>query len=95
MTYIKGYKVDLDKVTEHFGTKDHDPHNTRFLAIVQIFPRTSYMYIGGGEDLKGNIDLVVVLDEADTRAELEGRPMPDFDLRGADEIMTEGVWEKF
>ena len=41
------------------------------------------MYIGGGEDSEGNIELVVVLAEGDTKAELEDLPKPEFELRGA------------
>ena len=32
-----------------------------------------------------NYYLVVVLDDGDDKAELESRPMPEFDLRGAGE----------
>ena len=65
MSYIKSYKVDLDKVTARFGTDEHDPNNTRFLFIVDIFPRDSYLYITTGRDPNDKYYLAVVLDDGD------------------------------
>ena len=94
MSYIKGYKVDPDKVRAIHGTREQDPNNIDFLLIVEIFPRDSYLYIAAGQDLNGNYSLVVVLADGNNKSELEELPMPEFDLRGAGEIMTAGVWKK-
>jgi hypothetical protein len=40
MSYIKGYKVDFDKLRARFDTDEDDPNNTRFLPIVEIFLET-------------------------------------------------------
>ena len=84
----------LDKVTARYGTEEHDPHNTRFLDIVEIFPRDSYPFIGGGEDSEGKISLAGVLDEGGDKAELESRPMAEFDMRGAGEILIAGNYRR-
>ena len=86
MSYIKGYKVDFDKLRARFGTDEDNPNNTRFLPIVEIFPRDSYLYITTGRDPNDKYYLVVVPDDGGDQAELESRPMPEFDLRGAESI---------
>jgi hypothetical protein len=96
MLYIKGYKVNLDKITRLYGvTSEEDPDNTRFLDIVRIFPRESYKYIGGGFESDGRLEFVVVLDEGNDKATLENSPMPEFDQKGTGEILTAGVWKKY
>ena len=80
---------------KRYGHREDDPKNTRFLPIVALFPRESYKYIETGEEPDGHISLVVVLEDEFDKSSLEKMPMPDFDLRGAGEIMTEGVWPKF
>jgi hypothetical protein len=51
------------------------------------------LYIAAGQDSDGNYSLVVVLDDGNNKSKLEESPMPEFDLRGAGEIMTAGVWK--
>ena len=93
--FIKGYKVDREKLAKCYAHREDDPENTRFLPIVALFPRESYKYIETGEEPDGHISFVVVLEDEFDKSSLEKMPMPDFDLRGAGEIMTEGVWPKF
>lgn len=92
--FIKGYKVDLLKVTKRFGVREDDPHNLRFLSITRLFPQDSYKYIGTGEEADGRVELIVVLAEGDDKAQLEKSPMPSFNQKGAGEILTAGVWRK-
>ena len=33
MPCIKGYKVDLDKITRLFGTREDDPHNHKIIIL--------------------------------------------------------------
>lgn len=93
--FIKGYKVDYDKLAKRFGNREDDPDNTRFLAIVKLFPRETYKYIETGEEPDGHLSLVVVLEDGYDKARLEETPMPPFDQRGATEILTAGVWPAF
>lgn len=94
-TYIKGYKLDLDKVKALFGTDERDPDNTRFYHFGDFLDRDSYLYKGGGEDPEGRIVFVVVLAEGESKAELEAMAMPEFDMRGLEKILTEGVWMRW
>ena len=89
------YKVDHDKLAKHFGNREDDPDNTRFLAIAKIFPREIYKYIETGKETDGHLSLVVVLEDGYDKARLEETPMPSFDQRGATEILTAGVWLAF
>ncbi len=93
--FIKGYKVDREKLAKRFGHREADPENTRFLPIARLFPRESYKYIAAGEEPDEHISLVVVLEDGPDKSSLENSPMPDFDQKGAGEILTEGVWSKF
>ena len=96
MRYIKGYKVDLEKVTRLYGSTDaEDPDNTRFVHIVRLFPRESYKYIGGGMEPNGNLAFVVVLDDGNDKARLEASLMPEFDMKGMGNILTAGIWEQY
>jgi hypothetical protein len=52
------------------------------------------LYIAAGQGSNGKHSLVVVLDDGDDKAELENSPLPEFDQKGAGEILTAGVWEK-
>ncbi len=56
--FIKGYKVDRDKLKERYGTREDDPNNTRLWSIWQKFPH-EYLYFSGGMDERGGIQLVV------------------------------------
>jgi hypothetical protein len=93
--YIKGYKVDLKKLTERFGAPKDDPHNMIFLSVVELFPRGAYKYVGGGFEEDGSLSLVMVLDDGDDKAKLENSPMPEFNQMGLEATLTAGVWKNF
>ena len=90
--YIKGYKLDRDKLTRRFGNDPDDPLCMRFHDMVRIFPRECYRYIGAGRQLDGRFCLVIVLVDGNDKAKLESTPMPDFDHRGFGQFLTAGVW---
>ena len=66
-------KVDLDEITQRYGTREDDPDNLRFLDIWQAFPHP-YLYLGGGIENE-RFYVVVVLAEGLTREELEETPI--------------------
>ena len=85
--YIKGYKVDIDKISAN--TKQN-PDSIR--SIVDLLMRESYMYIGSGEASSDGAVMVVVLAQGRAKEELENLPMPKFDTTGGEEFLTAGVW---
>ena len=91
-TFIKGYKVDLDKITRNYGTREDDPDNSRFLPIWKIFPHP-YLYIGGGME-NDDIYVVVVLAEGLTREELEEQPIVALG-EPYTTVFTPGIWVRF
>jgi hypothetical protein len=80
--YIKGYKIDKDKLKTCFGTPEDDPYNLQFHGLVRLFPRESYKYLGAGRQLDGMLCLVLVLDDGNNKAKLENSAMPEFNQRG-------------
>ena len=61
VVYIKGYKVDRDKLKATYGSREDDPENTRFLAIWEKFP-LDFKYPGSEKESDEDIALVLVLD---------------------------------
>ena len=52
VVYIKGYKVDRDKLKATYGSRENDPKNTRFLAIWEKFP-SDFKYLGSEKESDG------------------------------------------
>ena len=60
--YIKGYKVDREKLLNNFTPRASDPENLRMLDIWEKFP-TEFLYLAMGNEPDGRISLVIVLSE--------------------------------
>jgi hypothetical protein len=88
--YIKGYKVDRDKIRMEYGTREDDPENIRFLAIWEKFP-LPFKYLGNGREPDGSLALVLVLENAYDRESLEQTVMPSLTAPYTD-VSTPGVW---
>ena len=56
--YIKGYKVDRDKVNATYGSREDDLESTRFLAIWEKFPSISSI-LGVEESRMGKLLVLV------------------------------------
>lgn len=99
--FIKGYKVDLDKIEKLYGYAKtaEDPNNMRFVdATMDFVPRTAYKYTALGEESDGDICLVMVLADGYNKEELERTPMPppgDRLAQAAKYTLTPGVWPKY
>jgi hypothetical protein len=92
-TFVKGYKIDRDKLNQHFGSRPDDPDNKRFLSIWEKFPHP-FLYVGGGEDPEGHIDIVVVLADGTNKEELEKTPIPALS-EPYTSIFTPGIWVSY
>jgi hypothetical protein len=47
--YIKGYKVDRDKLLNNFTPRPDDPQNLRMIWLWEQFP-TEFLYLGSQEE---------------------------------------------
>jgi len=88
-TFIKGYKIDIDKITQRYGTREDDPDNSRFLSIWKAFPHP-FLDLGGGLE-NDHLCVVVVLAEGLTREELEETPIVTLEEPYTD-FFTPGIW---
>jgi hypothetical protein len=91
--FIKGYKIDQEKLRETFGSQPEDPHNTRLWDLWEYFPH-EFLYVGGGEDPEGHIDIVVVLACGTDREELEKQPIVHLS-EPYTSVFTPGIWVRY
>lgn len=91
--YIKGYKVDRDKLLNNFPTRPDDPQNLRMMWLWEKFP-TEFLYLGSGKEPGGNISLVVVLAGGYDKEKLEQEPMVDLSHEPYSKVFTPGIWVK-
>jgi hypothetical protein len=91
--FIKGYKVDHDKLRNRYGSRKSDPENARFLSIWQKFPHP-FLYLANGEEPEGHVSLVLVLAEGHNKEELEQTPIPVIS-EPYTTVFTAGIWVKY
>lgn len=96
--YIKGYKLDPEKIRQSFSRKPGWTDQTWdiywYQPIIDAIPRTAYKYVGCGLEPNGDFNLVLVLDDGDDEAALKSTNVePSEPLREALEVLTPGVWE--
>jgi hypothetical protein len=90
--YIKGYKVDRDKILNNFPTRPDDPENLRMIWLWKQFP-TEFLYLGIGKEPDGKTSLVVVLAEGADKEKLEQETMVDLS-EPYTKVFTPGIWVK-
>ena len=88
--FIKGYKVDRDKLKERYGTREYDPNNSRFWSIWEKFPH-KYLYFATGMDESRDLHLVVVLADGLNKEELEQQPIVTLEAPYTN-VFTPGIW---
>jgi hypothetical protein len=88
--YIKGYKIDRDKLKAMYGSREDDPENTRFLPIWEKFP-LPFKYLGNGMEPDGDNSLVLVLEDAYDRESLENTVIPSLSAPYT-KVFTSGIW---
>ena len=91
--FIKGYKVDRDKLKERYGTREYDPNNSRFWSIWQKFPH-KYLYFATGMDERRDLHLVVVLADGLNKEELEQQPIVTLEAPYTN-VFTPGIWVRW
>ena len=88
--FLKGYKIDLDKVRNQFGSWEQDPNNIRFLSLWEKFP-APFLYLATGTEPGGGGCLVIVLADGYDKEALERQPMPVLS-EPYTMIFTPGIW---
>ena len=88
--YIKGYKVDRDKLKATYGSREDDPENTRFLAIWEKFP-LDFKYLASGRELDGKVALVLVLEDGYDEESLKKTDIPSLTAPYT-KVFTAGIW---
>ena len=72
--YIKGYKLDNQKIRNKFPREEGEPENYEcywYLPIINNLPETAYKYVGRGVEPNGDLNLVLVLDHSCDESELK------------------------
>lgn len=97
--FLKGYKLDLQKIRKTFPQEAEDPTTNYELswskAILDSIGRESYQFVGCGVEPDGHLNLVWVIEEGDDEIELKKTPVEtsDADLAEAAKfVLTPGVW---
>ena len=73
--YIKGYKVDREKLKARFARREDGPECNRFMGLWQKFP-LPFKYLEVGQEPDGKTALVLVLEDDDDRERLEKTDIP-------------------
>ncbi|KAF8523320.1 hypothetical protein BU17DRAFT_86042 [Hysterangium stoloniferum] len=97
--YIKGYKLDPDKIRQTFSKKPDLPEATSdiywYQPIIDYIPETAYRYVGCGLEPDGHYNLVLVLDDGNDEAALKQTnvDLPESLPKQVLQVLTTGVWE--
>jgi hypothetical protein len=97
--YLKGYKLDREKIRSRFPREPEDLDNDRyelgyFGPIIDSIPRTAYKRLLSIEDSDGTHILVFVLELGYNRKALEDITVsPDGFPKLSLNVLTLGIWE--
>ncbi|KAH9172863.1 hypothetical protein EDB89DRAFT_1962709 [Lactarius sanguifluus] len=96
--YLKGYKLDREKICSRFPRDELDKgplyELSYFKPIIESIPDTVYQYIGCGMEPNGEIIVVLVLEDGYDRSALEATTIvaPDALFEPVLSVLTPGVW---
>ena len=92
--YIKGYKVEHDKLPNDFNTWPAylQAENLRTIWLWTKIS-TEFLYVASGKEPGGKASLVIVLAEGYNKEELEQVPMVDLSEPHT-KVFTPGIWVK-
>jgi len=95
MHYLKGYKVDMQRVLNRFNTDDW---MKSIHALSKVVPREEYRYLSGTrcKEPLGDIEFVFVVEEGCDKEALEKKPFEEpegsYLSKMANEILVPGVY---
>lgn len=95
--FLKGYKLDLQKIRSRFPRRDHQSEENYELSyirpIMSMIPREAYLYVGCGVEPNGRLNLVLVLEDGYDRTALDGIiTAPDTLPEASLNVLTPGIW---
>ena len=96
--YIKGYKLDRQKIRSEFPKDDDDPEGNYefryFTPIIDNIPEIACKYVGCGVEPNGHdLNLVLVLEDGYDRTALDDVfTVPDVLPKAALDVLTPGIW---
>ena len=96
--YIKGYKLDRQKIRATFKREDNEPEKIYDFAwvrpIIDSIPETAYKYVGNGLEPDGHLNLVLVIEDGYDEAALKASEVqrPEMLPVGSLKVLTPGVW---
>ena len=96
--YIKGYKLDRQKIRTVFKRKDGEPEESYdfkwIKPIINTIPETAYSYVGNGLEPDGHLNLVLVLEDGYDEAALKASDVqiPETLPQGSLKVLTAGIW---
>ena len=92
MSFVKGYKLNKDKLARYFKKRDNDPNYTRFNPTIYRYPSADFLYLSAGQEPIGEIVMVMVFTDGDDKEELEKKEIPEVPPFKGKEILTKGIW---
>jgi hypothetical protein len=97
MLYIKGYKLDHQKIRSQFPKEGPEGETNYELSyhipIINTIPETAYKYVGCGVESDGDLSLVLVLEDGYDRTALESVvTTPDAFPKASLSVLTLGIW---
>jgi hypothetical protein len=97
--YIKGYKLDPEKICQTFSRKPNWPDETWdiywYQPIVEYILEGAYRYAGVGLEPNGEVVLVLILDNGYDVVALKKMDVepPELLPKQVLQVLTPGVWE--
>jgi hypothetical protein len=97
MLYLKGYKLDRQKIRSRFPKEGFEAETSYelsyYIPIITHIPETAYKYVGCGVESDGHLNLVLVLEDGYDRTALEGVvTTPDAFPKASLNVLTLGIW---
>ena len=96
--YIKGYKLDCQKIRSEFPKDDNDSEDNYefcyFTPIIDNIPEIAYKHVGCGVEPNGHdLSLDLVLEDGYDQAALDDVfTVPDALPKAALDVLTPGIW---
>ncbi|KAH9169659.1 hypothetical protein EDB89DRAFT_1908426 [Lactarius sanguifluus] len=90
--FVKGYKIDQEKLQANFRRSEEDPEYVRFLYLWQKFP-APFLYLATGKEPGEKINLVVVLADGYDKAILDEVSVVELS-EPYTTVFTKGIWVK-
>ncbi|KAF8806197.1 hypothetical protein BYT27DRAFT_7168552 [Phlegmacium glaucopus] len=96
--FLKGYKLDLSKISQTFNVQPPDRPDDWVISIIECIPRDAYKHIGNGYETNDKINVMIVIEDGRDEKELMKSSVISSDKTLADigrKICTLAIWPCF